>query len=82
MSYAACRLVATGRFVTDRRTVSPRASEGDGAGLASFGRLRRTERRAGGDGGGLSRLGSMRRAGGMGGYRTSVGDLSSLAEGQ
>jgi trehalose 6-phosphate synthase/phosphatase len=66
---------------------SPRSSDTDsaGAGLASFGRIRRTERRAGGEGGlasgGAARLGGMRRAGGMGGYRTSVGDLASLAEG-
>ena len=76
---------------------SPRAADRDGAGLASFGRIRRTERRtadpsglggmppasgsAGGRGMSGGGMGGMRR-GGMGGYRTSVGDLASLAEGQ
>jgi hypothetical protein len=49
----------------------------DGAGLPSFGRPR-----AGSDAMGRGLAGTMRRAGGMGGYRTSVGDLASLTEGQ
>ena len=83
----------------DEPDESPGAGDSDGAGLASFGRIRRTERRTagaqsglggmpggrgggGGGGGGAGGMGGMRRGGGMGGYRTSVGDLASLAEGQ
>ena len=72
------------RSLERRESASPaRASEGDGGGLTSFGRLRHTERRPDGDaGGGLSRgLGGTRRTGAMGGYRTSVGDLKSLGSG-